>query len=396
MFNGNDDHSKPLQYSFVINTHSYSASMCSTFSILQSYKILPKDTLVYSIGVTGVQPQHTFGIKRITTMWMFDSKDWSRRDSAVNQGQSLFGESGHTRPWRRRRPIFFTSSMPRALSTVHSCWQRSDSCRKMFFLSFIRAQMTNGNPNRCLYRSLSRAMLEASADSSASSPAPACSSSDSFVRVPLWRSLPARSGWHLRMPSLPGHTWGLIIALDCSYVYLTHRIEAICMHECPSKEPPNTIMTKYDQTVGVCLTWLWQIIDELTERSLQSRQARKGTTGPHCSGYHGTFFHHVTKNIPKILIRQSVHCVHVHVHAGVWVLSGCTGSLWTPPRSIHWWSSKTAWLGLIIYLSFHVNTGHSAIKWQRNGKTTVNAFFNFILWSMSHALIWRRVDLWPM
>lgn len=120
---------------------------------------------------------------------------------------SLFGASGSTRPCRRRRQIFFTSSTPHVLSTARSFRQRWDSCCRIFALSFIRAQMTNGNPKRFLYSSFSHVMRAASSGDSASIPARPCSSRDSRVRVPLWKSLPARSGWHLRIPSLPGHMW---------------------------------------------------------------------------------------------------------------------------------------------------------------------------------------------
>ena len=123
---------------------------------------------------------------------------------ALRLFHNLLGASVSSSPWRRRRHIFFTSSMPCALSTARSLRHRSDSCRKMPALLLIRAQMTNGNPKRSLYSRLSRAMREVSAELSASIPAPACSCWDSGVRVPLWRSLPARSGWHLRIPSLPG------------------------------------------------------------------------------------------------------------------------------------------------------------------------------------------------
>lgn len=127
---------------------------------------------------------------------------------ALRLFHNLLGASLSSRLWRRRRQIFFTSSMPRALSAARSLRHRSDRCRKMPALSLIRAQMTNGNPKRSLYSPLSRAMREVSTELSASIPAPACSCWDSRVRVPLWRSLPARSGWHLRIPSLPGREQG--------------------------------------------------------------------------------------------------------------------------------------------------------------------------------------------
>lgn len=106
---------------------------------------------------------------------------------------------------RRSLQIFFTSSIPRTVSSAGSFWQRSVSWRSMVSLSFNRTQMTNGNPKRCLYSSLSHAMRDTSPGPSASSPAAACSARDSRVRVPRCRSPPARSGWHLRIPSLPVH-----------------------------------------------------------------------------------------------------------------------------------------------------------------------------------------------
>ena len=116
---------------------------------------------------------------------------------------SLLDVSGTTSPCRRRWQIFFTSSMAHALSMVRSFRSRSSSCRRMVALLFIRAQITKGKPKWSLYSVFSRAMRETSAVVSVSKPAWTCSSRDSRVRVPLWRSLPVRSGWTLRIPSLP-------------------------------------------------------------------------------------------------------------------------------------------------------------------------------------------------
>lgn len=96
--------------------------------------------------------------------------------------------------WRRSLQMFFTSSIPRTVSSAGSFSQRSVSWRSMVPLSFNRTQITNGNPKRCLYSSLNRAMRDVSPGPSASRPAAACSSRDSGVRVPRCRSLPARSG----------------------------------------------------------------------------------------------------------------------------------------------------------------------------------------------------------
>lgn len=150
----------------------------------------------------------TFRIKIYHSLWAWEwwglEANWRKTQPPALH--NLFAPSVSGRLWRRKRQIFFTSSMPRALSTARSFWQRSDSCSKMFALSFIRAQMTNGKPKRFLYSSLRRAMRSASPEVSTSIPAPACSWRDSRVKVPLCRSLPARSGWHLRIPSLPAHT----------------------------------------------------------------------------------------------------------------------------------------------------------------------------------------------
>lgn len=141
----------------------------------------------------------------------FYSFDWCNRFWHYNLGMSV-----QMMPWRRSLQIFFTSSMPRTVSSAGSFWQRSLIWPNMVSLSFIRAQMTNGNPKRCLYSSLSRSMRDASPEPSASRPAAACSTRDSRVKVPRWRSLPARSGWHLRIPSLPvHHQWKDLGGVKC-------------------------------------------------------------------------------------------------------------------------------------------------------------------------------------
>lgn len=195
--------------------------------------------------------------------------------------------------WRRRLQIFFTSSMPRTVSSAGSFWQRSVIWRNMVALSFIRAQMTNGNPKRCLYSSLSRSMRDASSDPSASSPAAACSTRDSCVKVPRWRSLPARSGWHLRIPSLPvrQHTKTDVVASS-----------ALCLH--PWK--------KSVQMQKTC-TWLWKKIDKVVDRSLQRTKTPKRTFWPHCGRHYGAFFHHIAENVHKVLKREVVHCADVHI-----------------------------------------------------------------------------------
>lgn len=146
---------------------------------------------------------HRINLDQISQPWI--KPIFTRLDRIKGMMVHNFGLSGITRLRRRRRQIFFTSSMPHSSSTPRSFWQRAVSWYIILDLSFICAQMTNGNPKRALYIWLSRAMCDASSELSASIPAAACSSHDSRVSVPRWRSLPARSGWHLRIPSLPGH-----------------------------------------------------------------------------------------------------------------------------------------------------------------------------------------------
>ena len=129
-----------------------------------------------------------------------------------------------TRLCSRRRQISFTSSTPRALSCACVFPRRSRSCSTMLVRSFIRAHTTNGKPKRALYSALRRVMRETSAAPMRSSPAAPCSSRDSGVRVPLCRSLPARSGWHLRMPSLPAEENTFLVSFGSHPVIQLNRI----------------------------------------------------------------------------------------------------------------------------------------------------------------------------
>jgi hypothetical protein len=83
-----------------------------------------------------------------------------------------------------------------------------DSCssteREGYSIKAVRAHITNGKPNFCLYCWLRWFIFCLSCSVRFWRPALLCSLVDSAVKLPDAASRPARSGWSRKIPSFPG------------------------------------------------------------------------------------------------------------------------------------------------------------------------------------------------